>query len=147
MCVHLLCVTSFCCSSKATWWPALVIKKEGFFIDTITILQVLKTTITIHLFGTMPLHFEVSRSHAISYASEEVRPTCSVLYFRIDENAPATFVSFHSLTREPYRSDPSSISVQLPLRSPPLQWRRAAVAVPASMHRRQPRRGRSSCRC
>jgi hypothetical protein len=89
--------------------------KKGFFIGTIRILQLLKTTITVHLFGIMPLQFNRDWSCAIFYTSEDVRPTSSTLYFRIDENAPATSVSWHSLTCGPYRSAPSSISSQLPI--------------------------------
>lgn len=64
-----------------------------FLIDTSTNFQVLKTIITIHLFGTMPLQFEVNWSRAIFYASKDIRPTCNALYFCIDENAPATSLS------------------------------------------------------
>lgn len=83
----------------------------------------MKIVITIHLFENIPLQFEVNQSHATFYSSEDTRPTCSALYIRIDKNASSISISTHSMTRGPYRLDPSSISSQL-LRSPPLQWRR-----------------------
>jgi hypothetical protein len=64
----------------------------------ITNLQLPSYTITIRLFGTMLVR---TLKRAIFYVSDDLGPTCRRLYYRIEQNAPATILPPYSLTYGP----------------------------------------------
>ena len=65
--------------------------KDFFFIHAITIFEVLRYAITIHLFRNLPLQFFHSLNHVILYVFDALGSTYRPPYFRMVQNAPCCF--------------------------------------------------------